>query len=104
VSEPVAGLTRVALPIGVNAVESVNMHVLADGDRVTLVDCGVWRPDLPDGGMGGVEAGLAAGGYALRDVSRIVSATPSGGSRPSSATSCAVWSRSAARSRSGPRP
>jgi glyoxylase-like metal-dependent hydrolase (beta-lactamase superfamily II) len=72
VSEPVAGLTRVALPIGVNAVESVNMHVLADGDRVTLVDCGVWRPDLPDGGMGAVEAGLAAGGYALRDVSRIV--------------------------------
>jgi glyoxylase-like metal-dependent hydrolase (beta-lactamase superfamily II) len=72
VSEPVAGLTRVALPIGVNAVESVNMHVLADGDHVTLVDCGVWRPDLPDGGMGAVEAGLAAGGYALRDVSRIV--------------------------------
>ena len=71
-SEPVAGLTRVALPIGVNAVESVNMHVLADGDRVTLVDCGVWRPDLPDGGMDAVEAGLAAGGYALRDVSRIV--------------------------------
>jgi glyoxylase-like metal-dependent hydrolase (beta-lactamase superfamily II) len=72
VNEPVAGLTRVALPIGVNAVESVNMHVLADGDRVTLVDCGVWRPDLPDGGMGAVEAGLAADGYALRDVSRIV--------------------------------
>ena len=71
-SEPVAGLTRVALPIGVHAVESVNMHVLADGDRVTLVDCGVWRPDLPDGGMGAVEAGLAADGYALRDVSRIV--------------------------------
>jgi glyoxylase-like metal-dependent hydrolase (beta-lactamase superfamily II) len=62
----------VALPIGVHAVESVNMHVLADGDRVTLVDCGVWRPDLPDGGMGAVEAGLAADGYALRDVSRIV--------------------------------
>jgi glyoxylase-like metal-dependent hydrolase (beta-lactamase superfamily II) len=72
VNEPVAGLTRVALPIGVHAVESVNMHVLADGDRVTLVDCGVWRPDLPDGGMGAVEAGLAADGYALRDVSRIV--------------------------------
>ncbi|WP_346277334.1 MBL fold metallo-hydrolase [Pseudonocardia sp.] len=32
------------------------------------------------------------------------SATPSGGSRPSSATSSAVWSPSAARSRSGPRP
>jgi glyoxylase-like metal-dependent hydrolase (beta-lactamase superfamily II) len=67
-----AGLSRVALPIGVNAVESVNMHVLADGDRVTLVDCGVWRPDLPDGGLAAVEAGLEAAGYALRDVARIV--------------------------------
>jgi glyoxylase-like metal-dependent hydrolase (beta-lactamase superfamily II) len=68
----VAGLTRVALPVGVNAVESVNMHLLADGDSVTLVDCGVWRPDLPDGGLGAVEAGLEGAGYALRDVSRIV--------------------------------
>src|SRR4051812_24278395 len=66
------GLTRVPLPVGVNAVESVNMHVLADGDRVTLVDCGVWRPEQPDGGLGAVEAALEAAGHALRDVSRIV--------------------------------
>ncbi len=71
-AEPVAGVTRVALPIGVNAVQSVNMYVLADGDRVTIVDCGVWRPDLPDGGLAAVEAGLEGAGYALRDVSRIV--------------------------------
>jgi glyoxylase-like metal-dependent hydrolase (beta-lactamase superfamily II) len=66
------GLSRVALPVGVNAVQSVNMHVLADGDRVTLVDCGVWRPDQPDGGLGAVEAGLESAGYALADVSRVV--------------------------------
>jgi glyoxylase-like metal-dependent hydrolase (beta-lactamase superfamily II) len=66
------GLTRVALPIGVNAVDSVNMHVLADGAGVTLVDCGVWRPDLPDGGLAAVEGGLEAAGYALRDVTRIL--------------------------------
>ena len=65
-------ITTVALPIGVNAVESVNCHVLPDGDRVTIVDCGVWRPDLPDGGMAALEAGLEGAGYALRDVSRIV--------------------------------
>jgi glyoxylase-like metal-dependent hydrolase (beta-lactamase superfamily II) len=70
--EPVEGLTPVALPVGVNAVRSVNMNVLADGERVTIVDCGVWRPDLPDGGMGAVEAGLEGLGYALRDVSRVV--------------------------------
>jgi glyoxylase-like metal-dependent hydrolase (beta-lactamase superfamily II) len=69
---PLAGLSRVALRIGANAVESVNMHVLADGATVTLVDCGVWRPDLPDGGLTAVEAGLEAAGYALRDVSRIL--------------------------------
>jgi glyoxylase-like metal-dependent hydrolase (beta-lactamase superfamily II) len=66
------GLTRVALPVGVNAVDTVNMHLLADGDRVTLVDCGVWRPDLPDGGLAAVEAGVESVGYALRDVARIV--------------------------------
>jgi len=66
------GLTRVALPVGVNAVDTVNMHVLGDGDRVTLVDCGVWRPDLTDEGLAAVEAGIEAAGYALRDVARIV--------------------------------
>lgn len=65
-------ITRIALPIGVNAVESVNCYVLPDGDRVTIVDCGVWRPDLPDGGLAALQAGLEGAGYALRDVSRIV--------------------------------
>ncbi len=72
-AEPdLTGLSRVALPIGVNAVESINMHVLADGERVTIVDCGVWRPDLPDGGLGALQAGLEGAGYALADVSRVV--------------------------------
>jgi glyoxylase-like metal-dependent hydrolase (beta-lactamase superfamily II) len=72
VMDAVPGVTRVALPVGVNAVESVNMYVLADGDSVTVVDCGVWRPDLPDGGLAALEAGLEGAGYALRDVSRIL--------------------------------
>ena len=65
-------MTRVALPIGVNAIESVNMYILADGDKVTVVDCGVWRPDLPDGGLASMEAGLEGAGYALADVSRVI--------------------------------
>ena len=65
-------LSRIALPIGVNAVESVNCYVLPDGDTVTIVDCGVWRPDVGDGGLAALEAGLEGAGYALRDVSRIV--------------------------------
>jgi glyoxylase-like metal-dependent hydrolase (beta-lactamase superfamily II) len=65
-------ITRIALPIGVNAVESVNCYAIPDGDRVTIVDCGVWLPDRPDGGLGALEAGLERAGFALHDVSRIV--------------------------------
>ena len=71
-AESIPGVARVALPIGVNAIESVNMYVLADGDKVTVVDCGVWRPDLPDGGLADMEAGLESAGYALGDVSRVI--------------------------------
>jgi hypothetical protein len=55
-------ITRIALPIGVNAVESVNCYAIPDGDRVTIVDCGVWLPDRPDGGLGALEAGLERAG------------------------------------------
>src|SRR5215212_4723161 len=67
--EDVAGVTRVPVPVGVNRIETVNVYVLADGDHVTLVDCGVWRPE-PDGeaGVRALETGLQAAGYALRDV------------------------------------
>jgi glyoxylase-like metal-dependent hydrolase (beta-lactamase superfamily II) len=65
------GVTRVPVPVGVNSIETVNVYVLADGDRVTLVDCGVWRRD-GDGGLAALEDGLRATGYSLRDVSRIV--------------------------------
>jgi glyoxylase-like metal-dependent hydrolase (beta-lactamase superfamily II) len=70
---PASGdIARIALPIGVNAVESVNCYVIPDGDRVTVVDCGVWLPDRPDGGLAALEAGLERAGFALRDVSRIL--------------------------------
>ena len=70
---PASGdIARIALPIGVNAVESVNCYVIPDGDRVTIVDCGVWLPDRPDGGLAALEAGLERAGFALRDVSRIL--------------------------------
>jgi len=74
-TESIEGVTRVALPIGVHGVESVNVYVLPDGQRVTLVDAGVWRPD-PAGpaedGLAALERGLRQAGYELRDVSRIV--------------------------------
>jgi glyoxylase-like metal-dependent hydrolase (beta-lactamase superfamily II) len=66
------GVSRIALPVGVNSIESVNSYALADGDRVTLVDCGVWRPDPDDDGLPALERGLNAAGYALADIGRIV--------------------------------
>ena len=66
------GVTRVPLPIGMSNIESVNAYVLADGDRVTLVDCGVWRPDPDDDGMPALERGLNSAGYAVRDISRLM--------------------------------
>lgn len=68
----VDGVTRIPLPIGLHGIESVNVYALADGDRVTLVDCGVWRADPDDDGLPALERGLEAAGYALRDVSRII--------------------------------
>jgi len=68
----VPGVTRVALPIEMNSIESVNMYILDDGDKVTVVDCGIWRPDRPDGGVSTVQAGLRDAGYELADVSRLV--------------------------------
>jgi len=68
----VPGVTRVVLPIEVNAIESVNMYVIDDGEKVTVVDCGVWKPERPDGGVATVEAGLQGAGYALADVSRVI--------------------------------
>jgi glyoxylase-like metal-dependent hydrolase (beta-lactamase superfamily II) len=66
------GVTRVPLPVGVNGIETVNAYVLADGRHVTLVDCGVWRADPVDDGLGRLRQGLRAAGYELQDVSRIV--------------------------------
>jgi glyoxylase-like metal-dependent hydrolase (beta-lactamase superfamily II) len=70
--ETADGVRRVPLPVGVHGVETVNVYVLADGDRVTLVDCGVWHPRGDAAALGVLAGGLRAAGYELGDVSRIV--------------------------------
>ena len=74
------GITRVVLPIGVNAVQSVNCYVLADGDRVTVVDCGVWRPDLPDGGLAALNKQRSPALQQLVQVLASMGQQPPGGS------------------------
>jgi len=68
----VPGLTRIAFPVGLHGIESVNVYALADGDHVTLVDCGVWRAELGDNGLAALTRGLDQAGYELRDISRII--------------------------------
>jgi glyoxylase-like metal-dependent hydrolase (beta-lactamase superfamily II) len=66
------GVTRLPLPIGVHGIETVNCYVLADGNSVTLVDCGIWRAGPGDDGLAVLRQGLQSAGYELADVSRIV--------------------------------
>jgi len=66
------GVTRMPLPVGLHRIETVNVYALADGDRVTLVDCGLWRADAGGDSLAALEAGLHTAGYDVRDVSRIV--------------------------------
>ena len=71
-SDDVTGVTRLALPVGLHGIETVNCYVLADGDHVTLVDCGVWRADPADDGLAALRQGLRTAGYELEDVSRVL--------------------------------
>jgi glyoxylase-like metal-dependent hydrolase (beta-lactamase superfamily II) len=60
------------MPVGLHRIESVNVYAIPDGDRVTLVDCGLWHRYTPDGGLAELDKALQAAGYAVRDVSRVI--------------------------------
>ena len=66
------GVTRLPLPVGLHGIATVNSYVIADGEHVTLVDCGVWHPDRADDGLAVLRQGLRTAGYELADISRIV--------------------------------
>lgn len=66
------GITRIALTVGVYGIDTVNAYVIEDGDDVTIVDCGLWRPEPDHEGLAALERGLNEAGYILADVSRIV--------------------------------
>ena len=63
-----AGILQLRLPMLGNPLRYVNGYLLEDADGLTLVDCG-WKADNV---FGVLHAGLAASGYALADVRRIL--------------------------------
>jgi glyoxylase-like metal-dependent hydrolase (beta-lactamase superfamily II) len=70
--EPAAEVTRIPLPVGVHGVQFINVYAIPDGDRVTLVDCGIWRSEVPDDGLAALRQGLHGAGYAIDDIARII--------------------------------
>lgn len=72
VAQVAPGITRVALPIGLNDIETVNSYLLEDGDDLTVLDCGLWRPDPDDQGLKVLERALNEAGYVLADINRLI--------------------------------
>lgn len=72
VAQVAPGISRVALPIGLNGIETVNSYLIEDGDNLTILDCGLWRPEPDDQGLRALETALNAAGYVLGDVSRVI--------------------------------
>lgn len=70
-AQPV-GIVRLPLPVGVAGIESVNGYAITDGDSLTLIDCGLWRPDADDGGLRTLDLALNQVGHSVRDISRLI--------------------------------
>lgn len=61
-------IIQIRLPMAGNPMRYVNGYVLADEGGLTLIDCG-WKADDVRAAL---DDGLAANGYALRDIRRLV--------------------------------
>jgi len=62
------GIVQIRLPMTGNPMRYINGFVVADEDGLTLIDCGWKAADV----RAALDDGLAANGYALRDVRRLV--------------------------------
>lgn len=75
--EPAPGIFRLVLPLPFPGLDRVNAFLLSDGDRFTLVDCGIYLPDpARDHGWEDVLAALAACDAEPGSIDRIVVTHP----------------------------
>ena len=72
VSEVTPGVFRLELPLGIHGIPSVNGYVIAGAHSATLVDCGIWTGAADGPGTRALEDGLAACGFSLAQVGRLV--------------------------------
>ena len=70
--EPAPDVFRLVLPLPWPGLDRVNAYLLKADDGCTLVDCGMYLPDDPDGGWPEVEAAMAACDVSPGDVTRLV--------------------------------
>lgn len=72
VGEVAPGVFRMALPLGMQGITSVNSYLLDDPSGATLVDCGIAVPGPPEDGTAALRAALRGCGAELSDVRRVV--------------------------------
>lgn len=71
--EPAPGVYRLVLPLPWPGLDEVNAYLLDDGDRATLVDCGMLLPDDPhDRGWGHLVDALAVLDRVPTDIDRLI--------------------------------
>lgn len=71
-SEVTPGVFRLVLPLGIHGVPAVNGYLIADASMATLVDCGIWTGAADGLGTRALEDGLAACGFSLARVRRLI--------------------------------
>lgn len=70
--EPAPGVFRLVLPLPWPGLDRVNAYLLADESGCTLVDAGMFLPDVDNDGWDDVEGAFAACGHKPSDVTRLV--------------------------------
>ena len=70
--EPAPGVFRLVLPLPWPGLDRVNAYLLEAPDGCTLVDAGMFLPDIDNEGWDDLEAAFSACGHKPSDVSRLV--------------------------------
>jgi glyoxylase-like metal-dependent hydrolase (beta-lactamase superfamily II) len=74
--EPAPGIFRLVLPLPFPGLDRVNAYLLEGSQGLTLVDCGIYDPNLDDGGYPTLRDAVAATGHRAEEITRLVVTHP----------------------------